>query len=237
MKIKALAHRGYPIKYPENTIKAFEASYELGFTHIELDVQLSKDGIPVIMHDQTINRTTNGKGLVDDYTVEELKQFRTKKGDEQIPTLEEALTYAKGKLQVAVELKQFGDQHVDLEEKVLAVIKKTDMLDDVYVNSFDHFTIVNMRKLSDEIELGFIQSGPTPAVIPLMEELRIKYLSLPVHHLSDKYVEMCEKSGITIVTWPVDNEKQFLQSHKYDSILDTTNHLEEYKRLYEKYKQ
>src|SRR5699024_8256645 len=80
MKIKALAHRGYPIKYPENTIKAFEASYELGFTHIELDVQLSKDGIPVIMHDQTINRTTNGKGLVDDYTVEELKQFRTKKG-------------------------------------------------------------------------------------------------------------------------------------------------------------
>lgn len=236
MKIKALAHRGYPMKYPENTIKSFEESYKLGFSHIELDVQLSKDKVPVLMHDQTINRTTNGSGMVSDYTVQELKKFQTKKGAEKIPTLEEARTFAKGKMKVAVELKQFGNQHKGIEEKVLKVIQQTDMMDQVYVNSFHHFTIIKMRELSEEVELGLIQSGPTPAVIPVMKELRMKYLSLPVHQLYDEYVEMCEEAGITIVTWPVDTEEQFLKSHQYDSVLDTTNDLEEYRRLYKKYK-
>src|SRR5690625_277158 len=108
MKIKALAHRGYPIKYPENTIKAFDESYKLNFSHIELDVQLTKDEIPVLMHDQTIDRTTNGTGKVGDYTKAELKKFYTKKGHEEIPTLEEALLFLKGKMKVAVELKQYG---------------------------------------------------------------------------------------------------------------------------------
>lgn len=90
MKVKALAHRGYSAKYPENTLSSFRAAYDLGFTHLELDVHLSKDGVPVLMHDLRIDRTTNGKGFVKDYTYEELKQFRV--GDrETIPTLEEAL--------------------------------------------------------------------------------------------------------------------------------------------------
>src|SRR5690625_3479893 len=92
MKIKAHAHRGYPTKYPENSISGFKAAYELGYKYIELDVHLSKDNIAVVMHDITLDRTTNGKGLVKDYTYEEL-QVLTVGDDEKIPTLREALKF------------------------------------------------------------------------------------------------------------------------------------------------
>lgn len=235
MKIKALAHRGYPIKYPENTIKAFDESYKLNFSHIELDVQLTKDEIPVLMHDQTIDRTTNGTGKVGDYTKAELKKFYTKKGHEEIPTLEEALLFLKGKMKVAVELKQYGDDYDGLEEKALEVIQKTNMMDQIYVNSFDHSLIIKLRKLSKEIELGFIQSKPSMDVIPLMKEFNIKSLAIPTKYLTDDYVMMCEEADITLIVWPVDTEEQFLKVAKYESILSTTNDLEEFKRLTEKY--
>lgn len=235
MKINALAHRGYPGKFPENTIKGFDESYKLGFSHIEIDVQLSKDGIPVIMHDKDIDRTANGSGKVRDYTLKELKQFKVADAEE-IPTLEEALLFAKGKGKVAVELKQFGDYYEGLEEATLEVIKSTNMMDEVYANSFDHFSIIKMRELSEEIELGFTLSGPTPAILPLMQEFNIKYLSLLVDYLTDKYVSMCEEAGITLVVWPVDTEEQFIKALRYESVLSTTNELEEYKRLIEKYR-
>lgn len=234
MKLEALAHRGYPKKYPENTLIGYEKAFELGFSHIELDVQLSKDNIPVIMHDATIDRTTNGQGRVKDYTLQELKNFKVE-GNGRIPTLEEALLYAKDKLLVSVELKQFGNYYKGLEEATLHVIQKTDMLDRVYVNSFDHFSIIKMRTLSKEIELGIIQHGPTPVVIPFMQELNARYLSLRVEYLTDEFVSMCDHAGICLVVWPVDTEEQFMAANRYSNVLCTTNELATFKTLYEKY--
>lgn len=234
MKVKALAHRGYPTKYPENTLTSYQAAYDLGFTHLELDVHLSKDGVAVLMHDATIDRTTNGHGLVKDYTLEELKQFRVGE-NETIPTLEEALLFAKDKMAVSVELKQKGNLYSGLEETALKVIQETGMLSQVYVNSFDHYAVLNMRKLSDEIELGIIQHGASPAVIPFMKDIRAKYLSLRVEYLTDEYVKLCDGEGIQIVVWPVDKEWQFKKVCRYPSVLSTTNELEHFKYLYEQH--
>ncbi|MEK3888001.1 glycerophosphodiester phosphodiesterase [Bacillus sp. FSL K6-3431] len=233
MKVRALAHRGYPVKYPENTLSAYQAAYDLGFTHLELDVHLSKDGIPILMHDITINRMTNGKGMIKDFTYEELKQLVVGE-NEYIPTLEEGLLFAKDKMIVSIELKQHGDLYPGLEEAVIEVIIKTGMLSQVYVNSFDHFSVERMRKLSDEIELGIIQHGASPAVIPFMKEIKATYLSLRVEYLTDYYVQLCEEAGITIVVWPVDTEGQFEKMQRYPSVLGTTNKLEYFKEMYEK---
>lgn len=234
MKIKALAHRGYPIKYPENTIASYQAALNLGFTHVELDVQLSKDGIPVLMHDSTIDRTTNGRGMVKDYTLEELRSFIVGE-KEKIPTLEEALLFAKDKIFVSIELKQKGDLYTGIEGAVLNVIKKTGMLKQVYVNSFDHYAIAKMRSLSDDIELGIIQHGASPAVIPFIKQINATYLSLRIEYLTKEYAKACKEAGITIVVWPVDKEEQFKKAMNYPNVLCTTNELERFKSLYERY--
>lgn len=76
MDVQAIAHRGYSAKYPENTIAAYEASIDVGFSHIEVDVHLSRDEVPVIMHDKTVDRTTNGTGLINAYTLKELRRLK-----------------------------------------------------------------------------------------------------------------------------------------------------------------
>lgn len=232
MKIRGVAHRGYPLRYPENTMSSYKAAFDLGFTHLELDVHLSKDGVPVLMHDPTIDRMTDGQGWVKDYTLEELRRFRVGK-DETIPTLEEALLFAKDKMTVNVELKQYGDLYPGLEETVLEILKKTDMLDQVYISSFDHYSIVKMRKLSDEVELGLIQWGATPAVVPFMEEIRARYLSLRTEYLTDEYVKLCERSGIQPMVWPVNLKWQFDKAARYPSVLCVTDDLEGFKEMYQ----
>src|SRR5690348_3734502 len=97
MKVRGIAHRGYPVKYIENTLPSFQAACDLGFTQLELDVHLSKDGVPIVMHDKSIDRLTDGKGYIKDYTAEELRGFRIG-GTEIIPTLEEALLLLKDRL-------------------------------------------------------------------------------------------------------------------------------------------
>lgn len=232
MKIRGVAHRGYPLRYPENTLSSYKAAYDLGFTHLELDVHLSKDGIPVLMHDPTIDRMTDGQGWVKDYTLEELRRFRVGR-DETIPTLEEALLFAKDKMTVNVELKQYGELYPGLEETVLEILKKTDMLDQVYISSFDHYSIAKMRKLSDEVELGLIQWGATPAVFPFMEEIRARYLSLRTEYLTDEYVKLCERSGIQPMVWPVNLKWQFDKAARYPSVLCVTDDLEGFKEMYQ----
>jgi glycerophosphoryl diester phosphodiesterase len=232
VKIRGVAHRGYPLRYPENTLSSYKAAYDLGFTHLELDVHLSKDGVPVLMHDPTIDRMTDGQGWVKDYTLEELRRFRVGK-DETIPTLEEALLFAKDKMTVNVELKQYGELYPGLEETVLEILKKTDMLDQVYISSFDHYSIARMRKLSDEVELGLIQWGATPAVVPFMEEIRARYLSLRTEYLTDEYVKLCERSGIQLMVWPVNLKWQFDKAARYPSVLCVTDDLEGFKEMYQ----
>lgn len=80
MTVRGLAHRGYPLKYPENTMLGFRKALELGCTHLELDVQLTKDGVPVVIHDPTVNRTTNGTGEVKSFTFEEIRRLDAGQG-------------------------------------------------------------------------------------------------------------------------------------------------------------
>ena len=102
--IHNIAHRGASAYEPENTLRAFERAIEMGATMLELDVHLSRDGRPVVIHDPDLSRTTNGAGRVHDMSLEQIKRLDAG-GGEQVPTLGEVIDLARGRAEVYVELK------------------------------------------------------------------------------------------------------------------------------------
>lgn len=175
MRVLNIAHRGYSGKFDENTMLAFRKAIEYKADGIETDVQLSKDGIPVLIHDETLERTTNGFGFVKDYTLGELKMFKTKsvpsvqalktyglgeytieeikyfqnKDGEEIPTLRELLELAANSdLKVLnLELKNSVIEYEGLEEKVLNMVDEFNLRDRVIISSFNHLSLVKIRKM------------------------------------------------------------------------------------------
>jgi glycerophosphoryl diester phosphodiesterase len=141
-RILISAHRGYSKKYPENTMIAFEKALELDIDELEFDIQLSSDGVPVIMHDLTLDRTTNGEGNLSDFTLSQLKALDAgswKNGKfkgEQIPTLEELLTYLQAfpGILLNVEIKQYTHETVD---KTMALLKKYQLDNRYVITCFD----------------------------------------------------------------------------------------------------
>lgn len=157
--MKIFAHRGYSSKYPENTMAAFEAAAKLPVYGIELDVHLTKDNQVVVIHDEKINRTSNGKGYVKDMTLQELRKFdfgswfSKKFRGEKIPTLQEVLQLFKDTHhRINIELKSDIFIYSGLEELVLKEIEQFGSTDRFIISSFDHEAVQRMARLSPNIE-------------------------------------------------------------------------------------
>ncbi|TLS54337.1 glycerophosphodiester phosphodiesterase [Paenibacillus antri] len=232
MKIRGIAHRGYPALLPENTLVSFRKACELNFSHVELDVQLSKDGVPVVFHDFTLDRLTDGSGSIRDYTLQQLKRYRVR-GSEEIPTLEEAMNALKGRADVFIELKQAGDLYPGLEAAVLEVLYRTGTRDQSCVTSFDHYAVERTRTLDDRIRLGLISSGSMPYVFPFMKEIRADYLFTQFRYFSPLFYERMLEEGIVPGPWPVETQEQMeIVASLYPASLITTDHLERWAEFY-----
>lgn len=152
--VLAVAHRGVCMPAPENSLLAVQKAIDLGFDIVEIDVRLTKDGQLVLMHDKTVDRTTNGKGLVEDYTLEEIKKLRLKNAIgvqwkyQQIPTLEEVMLLAKGK--IMINLDKTENQTV---QEAFDVLKKTGTIDHAIFKGNDPVEIMREKygKLMDSI--------------------------------------------------------------------------------------
>ena len=161
-EVKIFAHRGASGYAPENTLAAFRLAEEQGSDGVELDVQLTKDGEVVVIHDEKIDRTSTGTGFVRDYTLEELKKFSFHNHmeayeGETIPTLEEVLNLLKpGKMEVNIELKTGIFWYPEIEEKTMEIVKKTGMEDRVIYSSFNHYSIQEVRRLNPEAETAYL---------------------------------------------------------------------------------
>ena len=159
-KVKIFAHRGASAYAPENTLEAFRLAMEQGADGIELDVQLTKDGELVVIHDETIDRVSNGKGAVRDYTLEELKSFSVSNHFEQypdvkIPTLREVLELVKpGHMEINIELKTGIFWYPEIEKKVLDLVKEEEMEDRIIYSSFNHYSVQKIKELAPEAEDG-----------------------------------------------------------------------------------
>jgi glycerophosphoryl diester phosphodiesterase len=145
------SHRASHLDYPENSLPAIQHAIEIGVDIVELDVKVTKDGVPVLMHDGTINRTTTGIGKPSDYTLEELRKFRLKhKGvvtKETIPTFDEALKLVKGKAMVDIDLK------TDQLDPIIEVVKKNGCESQVFFFDSDYNALQYVREKGEEFML------------------------------------------------------------------------------------
>ena len=162
--MKIWAHRGCSQNYPENTMLAFEKAANLqNLTGIELDIQLSKDGEMVVFHDERVDRTTNGIGEVQQYTLSELKKLQIDAGNgrtEQIPTIEEVLDLLEPRLKkgflLNIELKNSNLPYLGMEEKIVELVYKRGIQKSVVYSSFRALSLEKLRDLDEKAEIGML---------------------------------------------------------------------------------
>lgn len=168
LKMINVAHRGASGHAPENTMSAFQKGVDMKADYIEIDVQMSKDGELVIMHDTTVDRTTNGTGAVKDLTLEEMKQldagswFSEKFAGEKIPTFEEVLNEFRGKTGILIELKS-PERYPGIEEKVAKALIERNMHKPsnkkIVIQSFHHESIKTSKELLPLLPHGVLLGG------------------------------------------------------------------------------
>ena len=165
-----IAHRGISARYPENTLAAFNGAIDAGAHMIELDVCLSKDRHLVVIHDETVDRTTNGTGAVKALTLDQLIRldagswFDPRFNTERLPTLAQVLDAVNGRLMVNIEIKPEAfeaDGPPDaVERQVLDLVREKNMLDEVIVSSFEWLILENLRERDPGIALGLLAEAP-----------------------------------------------------------------------------
>ncbi len=211
------AHRGASGYAPENTLAAFQKAVDLGADGVELDIQLTKDDQIVVIHDETIDRTSDGKGWVKDYTLEELRAFnynRTKPEYKHadIPTMREVFELLKPtELFINIEIKTGVVFYEKIEEKILALTKEMGMEDRVCYSSFNHYTVTRIHELKPDAEVGFLYAdGPID-----MPSYGVKHgvnaLHPALYNLQyDGFVKECKEKGLKLNVWTV-NERPYME--------------------------
>ena len=210
------AHRGASGYLPENTMEAFEKAVELEADGIELDVHLSKDGRIVVIHDERLERVSDGTGWVKDHTLEELRQFNYNKthpelANAHIPTLEEVFDFMKptGKT-INVELKTGIIFYPHLERMVVRLVKEMGMEDQVLYSSFNHYSCVKIHRLNPQAYVGFLCADGMINQLTYTAKHHANAVHPALCNLQyPGYVETAFKKGLDINAWPV-NEKEHM---------------------------
>ncbi len=213
-----VAHRGWSGIAPENTMAAFRLAAGDGrIGWIELDVQLSSDGVPVVIHDFTLERTTKASGRVRDYTYEQLARldngswFSPEFGNERIPALEQVLIEMKGRVKLNIELKTAVKLYPGLEQAMLELLRRHDWLDDVVITSFDPYALQLVRVLEPHVRTGLIVSGSPMMLLGQLRFAGAGFLSISYRHLNRQLVhELMDQSGIDVMAWTV-NEAEAIR--------------------------
>ena len=193
-KILVGAHRGAMCHAPENTIAAFEKAIEIGTYRIEMDVRRSRDGHIIVMHDATVDRTTDGTGSVNDLTLEELKRLHVGGTDETVPTLWETLLCVRERSLLLVEIKESG-----LAEDVVAQINEAGMADDCTVSSFLEEELQKVKECDPQIATAYFLTEPKPFdPEKVIARLGVSLLVVFPRAASPEIIAAAKRSGLHI---------------------------------------
>ena len=215
-----IAHRGYRAKYPENTLCAFEAALDAGAAMIELDVSLTHDRKVVVIHDATLQRTTNGHGPVNGLTLKELKQldagswFHSDFSGERLPELIEVLELVNGRALINIEIKSsaYEPNHpLDaIERQVMQLMRQKKARDYILISSFNIFILEQLAAYKDAPPLAWISKSPADHHTVNMCT-RIDAFSWHPEHLilTRDQVEMMHAAGIRVFPFNMENEADF----------------------------
>ncbi|WP_134700180.1 glycerophosphodiester phosphodiesterase [Ammoniphilus sp. YIM 78166] len=211
------AHRGASHIYPENTLSSFREAIRRGATGIELDVQLSKDGHPVVIHDESLNRTTNGSGLVKHHTLKQLKAlsagswFHPRYERMKIPTLEEVFQrIQRSRVLLNIEMKNLLIRSQNLEEQIIHLITKYNLKEQVILSSFSPQSIEVVKKLNPHITTGLLYFGKLDEPWKLASELNAQYLQPPIEVLTPELVQQSRLHQLQICPYGVNEPKDYV---------------------------
>ncbi len=205
MRPLVISHAACGGHAPENTLQGVHTAIELGSEAIEIDVQASSDGVPVLMHDFTVGRTTGGEGAVADLTLDQLRGLDA--GGEPVPTLAEVLDITKGKVLLVMEIKQPG-----VEEQVSSVVSRADAVGEVMSWSFFPNALEGMRAADPRIPCALLVAPEGVGNWPVMRDraLSIGAQGVSVFFLGidERIAEDCRRSGLALYSWTPDQPEQ-----------------------------
>lgn len=211
-----IGHRGAMGYEPENTLRSFKKALELGVDMIEFDVHLLKDGEIILMHDDTVDRTTDGNGFVADKTLAEIKRLNAGKG-EKVPTLQEALDFIDRRVPILIEISGF----VSPAEKVAEIIRKYVIekgwkYEDFRVSSFIHEDIRILKKLLPQVKVGINVSAIPVAHAKITEDTNADFIATENWYLRNAdFVNDAHERGLQFFVYSLDNA-QYLK--RYESF-------------------
>ncbi|SCY98180.1 glycerophosphoryl diester phosphodiesterase [Paenibacillus polysaccharolyticus] len=227
--MKIWGHRGAYSSAPENTLEGFKLAAQMGADGVELDVQLTKDGEVVVIHDETVDRTSNGQGWVKDFTLSEIKKLNFNKRGltepmfMEVPTLAEVLELLKSTgLTINIELKTGIIYYDGIESIALKVVEQYGMSDRIVWSSFNHYSIQKIKRLESSSRTALLCGGGILVTGEQCEKVGAEAIHPSVHMLRyPSLVEDCNKRGILIRPWTVTNDEELklAESFGVDSVM------------------
>ncbi|OEH94504.1 glycerophosphodiester phosphodiesterase [Bacillus solimangrovi] len=214
---KIFGHRGAAGHFPENTMLSFQAAYECGADGIELDVHKSKDGELVVIHDEKINRTTNGKGYVKDHTYDELKSFNAavkwpEYSFQVIPRLEDVLEWiAKKPLYLNIELKNNVLFYRDIEEKLVRLLRKHKLTEQIILSSFNHDSMLKIARTNPEYEVALLLSDKMHRPWEYANRLNVNAIHPKWYHVNKRYLQRSRQYNVTVRPYTVNRTNMMKQ--------------------------
>lgn len=204
-----IAHRGASSYAPENTIAAFDKAIEQGADAIELDLHVTRDGELVVIHDDTLDRTTNGHGPVHERSLKELmtldagRWFGEGFAGQRIPTLARVLDRFAGKVPLALELKAGSSVFHGIEEKVVSALRQHGGIDQVAVASFDHYALRRLKEIEPTIRTAALLVGRPVSLSALAGPAMADGLAIEASFVTATEVAACRAAGLQLVVWVV----------------------------------
>ena len=227
-----IAHRGFKKNYPENTLVAFQAAIDAGVQMIELDVTLSRDRKLVVIHDATLERTTNGHGPVKDYTMEELKQldagswFHSDFADQRLPELGEVLDLVNGRAITNIEIKAnaYEPNHPPdaIETQVVELVKQKKMQNAVLLSSFNMDILAQIASMKNPPAIALIsEKAATSRTVERCKGLKIFSWHPYYRILTERQIKLARNAELRIFPYGVDTFEDYVKmmDMKVDGVI------------------
>lgn len=209
-RVLVIGHRGAAGLEPENTLRSYRKALEIGVDYVETDVYLTKDKRLIVMHDGTVDRTTNGHGPVEAMTFEEVRKLDAGKG-EKVPTLEEVLTLIKGKAKIHIEMKGDGTPR-----PVVETVQAMGMVSDVVVTSGNTDRLREVKSLNPKIAVEHIYGAPPADAIERAVSVKAARVSVHIKHITHEYVKSAHSHGLLVIAWPPNTPEEVKKALEYD---------------------
>lgn len=215
---KIIAHRGFSSVAPENTMAAFKAAVDLNIDGIETDVQMSKDGHLILCHDETLDRTTNGHGLIKDHTLEQLRAlsagawFGPQFTQEKIPTLRELLDLVSDKdLLINLEIKSGIVLYPQIEEQIIAMIHEYQIGHKVILSNFNHYSLLTCKAIDSSIRTGVLYECGLVDPWEYAEKLGADTLHPFLYNITPHLMAGAQDHHLPVIPFTVDSPAQMKQ--------------------------